>query len=62
MTEVNGSKQFKLLHDVWYVPGANKNLFSMLAAQERLGSDSRFESSATKCQLSVNGVCVCLAR
>ena len=45
-------KEF-LLKDVWYVPKINRNLFSVLAAQDR-NPNSEFVSTPTKCWLKVN--------
>ncbi|XP_044760209.1 uncharacterized protein LOC123317668 [Coccinella septempunctata] len=42
------------LNEVWYVPKISKNLFSVLAAQDR-NKNSRFYSTSTKCSLEVNG-------
>lgn len=42
------------LKDVWYVPKLSRNLFSVLAAQER-NPKSIFQSTATKCKLSNQG-------
>ena len=46
-------KQFKEIKEVWYVLLISKNLFSVLAAQDR-NKNSRSESSAKECQLKVN--------
>lgn len=43
-----------ILKDVWYVPSIGRNLFSVLAAQDR-NKDSKFESTATECNLRVKG-------
>lgn len=53
VTRVNGNNQFTELKDVWYVPDIRKNLFSVLAAQDR-NKNSVFESSSEKCCLKVN--------
>ena len=42
------------LNDVWFGPKFNRNLFSVLAAQDRNGN-SKFQSTATECKLVVNG-------
>ena len=50
-----GNKVQKLqLADVWYVPKISKNLFSVLAAQDRNSSKAKFTSSCTECWLTVN--------
>lgn len=50
-----GNQDLKIkLQDVWYVSSLSKNLFSILSAQDK-HSNSKFESSATKCRLIVNG-------
>jgi hypothetical protein len=50
-----GSNSLKMtLNDVWLVPEISKNLFSVLAAQDR-NENSRFLSTATECYLDVNG-------
>jgi transposase InsO family protein len=50
-----GSNSLKMtLNDVWLVPHISKNLFSVLAAQDR-NENSRFLSTATECYLEVNG-------
>lgn len=41
------------LRDVWYVPGVHRNLFSVLAAQDR-NQNSEFTSTPTECWLKVN--------
>ena len=56
--EIKSTRQGKIqqiiLKDVCYVPKVSRNLFSVLAAQDR-NSNSRFESSAAKCRLKVYG-------
>lgn len=42
------------LQDVWYVPKLNRNLFSVLAAQDKL-ENSCFVSTKFKCHLEVGG-------
>ena len=42
------------LNDVWYVPKISRNLFSVLAAQDR-NQRSKFNSTATDCWLEVDG-------
>jgi hypothetical protein len=50
-----GSNSLKMtLNDVWLVPQISKNLFSVLAAQDR-NENSRFLSTAIECYLDVNG-------
>ncbi|XP_054715407.1 uncharacterized protein LOC129224886 [Uloborus diversus] len=41
------------LKDVWYVPGISRNLFSVLAAQDR-NQNSEFTSTPTECWLKIN--------
>ena len=41
------------LSDVWYVPKISKNLFYVLAAQDR-NMNSKFESTPTRCVLKIN--------
>ena len=43
-----------ILNDVWYVPSISRNLFSVLAAQDR-NRNSVFKSTTTQCLLDVNG-------
>ena len=57
LTKIKGEKQFKELKEVWYVPDINKNLFSVLAAQDR-NKNSRFESTAKECWLKINNKAV----
>ena len=42
------------MKEVWYVPNISRNLFSVLAAQDR-NDNSIFHSTATECWLEVNG-------
>ena len=51
---VNNKCQRLTLCDVWYVPNVCRNLFSVLAAQDR-HQNSEFKSRTTKCWLNVNG-------
>ena len=51
---VNNKRQSLTLCDVWYVPNVCRNLFSVLAAQDR-HQNSEFKSRTTKCWLNVNG-------
>ena len=53
-SRIKGELHDITLNDVWYVPSISKNLFSVLAAQDRL-QNSSFESSREKCCLKVNG-------
>lgn len=53
ISDVNNSQQCLTLLDVWYVPSIGRNLFSVLAAQDKHSQDSKFESTATKCCLSI---------
>ncbi|GFU40104.1 retrovirus-related Pol polyprotein from transposon TNT 1-94 [Trichonephila clavipes] len=50
---INGKCQEVILKDVWYVPKINRNLFFVLAAQDR-NPNSEFVSTPTKCWLKVN--------
>ncbi|GFT49467.1 copia protein [Trichonephila clavipes] len=50
---INGKCQEVVLKDVWYVPKNNRNLFSVLAAQDR-NPNSEFVSTPTECWLKVN--------
>ncbi|GFW40268.1 retrovirus-related Pol polyprotein from transposon TNT 1-94 [Trichonephila clavipes] len=50
---INGKCQEVVLKDVWYVPKINRNLFSVLAAQDR-SPNSEFVSTPTECWLKVN--------
>ena len=54
LSEVKGRNLKMTLKDVWYVPEISRNLFSVLAAQDRNPS-SEFKSTATKCSLEVDG-------
>lgn len=49
MTKIKGEKQFKELKEVWYVPDISKNLFSVLAAQDRNKNSRLAESTAEEC-------------
>lgn len=57
MTIVNGENQVKFLENVWYVPEISKNLFSVLATQDR-NQNSIFESTFKDCYLKINGEAV----
>jgi hypothetical protein len=49
-----GNHQYNFtLGDVWYVPGIQRNLFSVLAAQDRNSGSTEFRSTATSCSLTV---------
>ena len=51
-----GNRVQKLqLTDVWYVPKIGRNLFSVLAAQDRNPQTASFKSSSTECWLTING-------
>ncbi|GFX73994.1 integrase core domain protein [Trichonephila clavipes] len=50
---INGKCQEVVLKDVWYVPKINRNLFSVLTAQDR-NPNSEFVSTPTECWLKVN--------
>lgn len=51
--EVNGKWHKITLTDVWCVPGIQRNLFSVLSAQDK-HSESQFISSAEVCNFKVN--------
>lgn len=53
-TVVNGKSENFYLRDVWYVPKINRNLYSVLAAQDR-NPTSVFESRVTSCIVKING-------
>ncbi|KAL0892790.1 hypothetical protein ABMA27_014491 [Loxostege sticticalis] len=53
-SNVNGNKGMITLHEVWLVPSLKKNLFSTLAAQDRV-TNSIFISTARECRLEVAG-------
>ncbi|GFS48760.1 retrovirus-related Pol polyprotein from transposon TNT 1-94 [Trichonephila clavipes] len=50
---IYGKCQKVVLKDVWYVPKINRNLFSVLAAQDR-NPNSEFVSTPTECWLKLN--------
>ncbi|GFX63037.1 integrase core domain protein [Trichonephila clavipes] len=50
---INEKCQEVVLKDVWYFPKINRNLFSVLAAQDR-NPNSEFVSTPTECWLKVN--------
>lgn len=52
--DVNGQKQLITLTNVWYVPSIQRNLFSVLAAQDVL-KNSLFQSTARSCCMKNNG-------
>lgn len=52
--DVNGKLEPILLKDVWYVPSITKNLFSVLAAHDKL-EKSVFKSTTLECKLEVDG-------
>lgn len=52
-SKVGEKLQETTLTDVWYVPKISKNLFSVIAAQDK-NPESEFKSSPTKCWLKVN--------
>ena len=54
LTTVNGNSQVRCLKNVWYVPEIGKNLFSVLAAQNK-NQNSIFESTFKNCFLKING-------
>lgn len=51
---VEGKCQEIFLEDVWLVPKISRNLFSVLASQDR-NPNSVFESTPTECRLRING-------
>lgn len=53
MSSVNGQSKMLTLKDVWYVPKITRNLFSVLAAQDR-NPNSEFRSKSTSCWLKIN--------
>jgi hypothetical protein len=53
LSVVDNKQQCVTLLDVRYVPGINRNLFSVLAAQDKHSQISKFESTATKCCFSI---------
>ena len=53
LSTVDNRQQCLTLSDVWYVPNISRNLFSVLAAQDRHSQNSKFESTATKCCLKI---------
>ena len=52
-TNINEKCQEILLKEVWYVPQISRNLFSVLAAQDR-NKNRKFVSSPIECWLKVN--------
>lgn len=54
VSNVNNRRSTLTLIDVWYVPNVSRNLFSVLAAQDKQ-LNSVFKSKTTKCWLTVNG-------
>lgn len=52
--DVKGRKVKNSLYDVWYVPSIQKNLFSVLSAQDKL-DNSLFMSTTTECKLWQHG-------
>ena len=54
LTVVNGISEIKFLENVWYVPEISKNLFSVLATQDK-NQNSLFESTFKNCCLKING-------
>lgn len=55
LSTVDNKQQCVTLLDVWYVPSISRNLFSVLAAEDKHPQNSKFESTATKCCLSIQG-------
>lgn len=60
-SNVNGKKGMIALQEVWLVPSLKKNLFSTLAAQDRL-KDSLFLSTAKQCRFEVAGTTKLIGR
>lgn len=54
VTTVNGRNQIKNLENVWYVPEISKNLFSVLATQDK-NQNSIFQSTFKDCYLKIDG-------
>ncbi|CAK1554981.1 unnamed protein product [Leptosia nina] len=54
IADVHGRQEHITLCDVWYVPAIRRNLFSVLAAQDKL-QNSVFTSEREICQLINNG-------
>lgn len=54
---VDSVQHFTSLENVWYVPEISKNLFSVLAAQDK-NRESIFESTYRDCYLKINGKAV----
>ena len=52
--DINNKKEVLFFTNVWYVPGIQRNLFSVLAAQD-LCHNSIFESSTESCYFKING-------
>lgn len=48
--DINGHKELLVLTNVWYVPSIERNLFSVLAAQDTL-KNSIFQSTAQSCNV-----------
>ncbi|KAJ2938391.1 hypothetical protein O0L34_g13315 [Tuta absoluta] len=53
-TKVGGKREKIMLRDVWLVPSLTKNLFSPLAAHDRMQA-SVFTSKTTECKFDVDG-------
>jgi hypothetical protein len=54
-SSVGNNVQKVTLTDVWYFPKISRNLFSVLAAQDRNPQKAKFMSSSTECWLTVDG-------
>ena len=54
-SSVGNNVQKVTLTDVWYVPKISRNLFPVLAAQDRNPQKAKFMSSSTECWLTVDG-------
>ena len=55
---VNNKTLEVILEDVWCVPKVSRNLFSVLAAQDKNPGSSAFNSTSTKCSLKVGDLVV----
>ena len=49
-SSVSNKAQKITLADVWYVPKISRNLFSVLAAQDKNPHKAKFVSSSTECE------------
>lgn len=53
MIKTKKARQFKEMKEVWFVPSISKNLFPVLATQDRQ-KNRRFESTAEESKLKIN--------